>query len=399
MHIHTVKDGDTVFKIARSYSTSPLKIIENNALEAPDFLAVGEELLILTPTRTYTVRGSDSLSKIARRFGTKKNMLLANNPYLCGEDRTYPGEILAIKYDTPTRASISSNGYCFKGYDKERLMRALPYLTYLTVGCAIWERGRLSYTFDDNEILKLGREAGKITLLRVYDKSGDLPRSTDAQDAVISNIIDAAKQKGYGGITLSLSVPTGENKAEEAEFLLKMRKRMLGCDLILFNETNAQTPSEICELSDANVFLYDKCAAEDIESFEEGEKKAYTHFSETAESSKTFIDLPSFAYTDGEPIETEDAKKLARRRRCEIKTNEEALIQSFEYTEFSGGKAQARTVIYESLKNTKAKLELVDELGFMGVSFDVSRVNVPTLMMIQTMFSHQQAYICSYEEM
>ena len=87
MFIHTVGEGDTVFKIARNYSTSPIKIIENNDLKNPDVLSVGEELLILTPTRTYTARGGDTAAKIARRFGIKRGMLYRNNPYLCGQDK------------------------------------------------------------------------------------------------------------------------------------------------------------------------------------------------------------------------------------------------------------------------------------------------------------------------
>ena len=46
MTIHTVKPGDTVFKIARMHGTSPMKIVEDNGLTNPDRLTVGEELLI-----------------------------------------------------------------------------------------------------------------------------------------------------------------------------------------------------------------------------------------------------------------------------------------------------------------------------------------------------------------
>lgn len=399
MLIHTVKGGDTVFKIARAYSTSPMKIIENNAIESPDLLTVGEELLVLTPTRTYTVRGADTLAKIARRFGVKKNTLLANNPYLCGEDRTYPGEILAIKYDTPTLGAIASNGYCFRGYDKERLMRALPYLTYLTVGCGILESGRLGFTFDDSEVLRLGKEAGKILLLRIFDKSGDIYESAEAQNAFMTLAIDTAKRRGYDGITLAMGKSGDARQKEQARFLLEMRKRLLGCDLILFNEIDKDTPSEISELGDGNIFLYDKCAMDDIPSFEVGEREAFTSYANTSESAKTFIDLPSFACSSGEIMEMDEARRLARRRRAEITLDEQTLMQSFDYTKYSSGHPKRCRVIYDSLKNIKAKLELVGELGFMGVSFDTSRVSVPTLMMLQTMFAHQEAYLSNYDEM
>ena len=65
MIIHTVSQGETIFKIARKYSVQPTKIIEDNGLEG-DRLTTGQELLILTPTRTVTVRGGDTLASLAR---------------------------------------------------------------------------------------------------------------------------------------------------------------------------------------------------------------------------------------------------------------------------------------------------------------------------------------------
>ena len=46
-----------------------MTFVENNGLVNPDRISVGQKLLILTPTRTYTVRGGDTLEKISRRFG------------------------------------------------------------------------------------------------------------------------------------------------------------------------------------------------------------------------------------------------------------------------------------------------------------------------------------------
>ena len=69
MVIHTVKSGETLYKISKLYGVSPAKIIENNGLRHPDRLSVGKKLLILTPTKSYTVRGGDTIERIARRFG------------------------------------------------------------------------------------------------------------------------------------------------------------------------------------------------------------------------------------------------------------------------------------------------------------------------------------------
>ena len=167
MQIHTVKKGDTIFKIARKYATSPMKIIENNELENPDRLSVGQKLLILTPTRTYTVRGSDELSKIAERFGVKYDTLLSLNPYLYGKDKIYPGQILSIKHDTPKYGLACANGYCFNGATAERLSLTLPYLTYLTLGSGKRSGNDVEIMFDDTKFLNTAKENGKRTLLRI----------------------------------------------------------------------------------------------------------------------------------------------------------------------------------------------------------------------------------------
>ena len=52
----------------------------------------------------------------------------------------------------------------------------------------------------------------------------------------------------------------------------------------------------------------------------------------------------------------------------------------------SYGKHKKREIVYESLENTRAKLELVSELGFMGISFDIGRVCISDLMIAAGMF-------------
>ena len=69
MRIHRVERGESVFGIARAYGVPAASIIEVNGLENPDALAVGQELLVLTPRRVYTARSGDTVSDVARRFG------------------------------------------------------------------------------------------------------------------------------------------------------------------------------------------------------------------------------------------------------------------------------------------------------------------------------------------
>ena len=115
MYIHTVKEGETVYSIAEKYGVSPSKIIENNLIAQPSKLIVGEELLILVPTRTYSVRNGDSLEEVCKRFAISKEDIRKNNPYLVGRDKLFAEEILAIKYPPQKRGLALLNGYVYKG--------------------------------------------------------------------------------------------------------------------------------------------------------------------------------------------------------------------------------------------------------------------------------------------
>ena len=61
MTIHTVERGDSIYSIARMYGVPQSRVITDNMLENPSRLVVGEDIVILYPTETYTVRGGDTL--------------------------------------------------------------------------------------------------------------------------------------------------------------------------------------------------------------------------------------------------------------------------------------------------------------------------------------------------
>lgn len=386
MHIHTVKPGDTIFKIARQYSTSPMKIIENNELEAPDKLSVGQKLLILTPTRTYTVRGRDELSAIADRFGIKYDAILRNNPYLCGSDKIYPGQILAIKYDTPKYGIAAANGYYYKGTPKERFELALPYLTYITVSDGKRDGNGISFSFDSGEIVKAAKEKKKMPLMRVYDDS------LDFSDEYGENLLNAAKERGYLGIMLAPYRAVRERNNALSEFLIKLKRHAMEEDLLIFCELDGNCEAMIPDVCDGYSVTYEKCALKGIPSFADGEERVMTAYAEKGEASKTYFEIPSFAYMNGEELTKAEAIELAQSSGKEILYDDEKKICHFSYNKYTAGKRDEVEVRYESAENAKAKLDLIGELGFMGITFDIMRVPVEYLMMFSTMFSLPNQY-------
>lgn len=381
MHIHTVKSGDTVFKIAREYATSPMKIIENNELSNPDRLIPGQKLLILTPTRTYTVRGSDTLKRIADRFGVKYNSLLAKNPFLAGTDKIYPGQLLSVKYDAPRYGMACANGYYYKGTPQDRLSIVMPYLTYITVAAGKRNGDGVKLLFDDSEIIDAAKENGKTALLRVYDEG------TDFQDSYIDNLILLAKTHGYGGVTLASYTAMREKPEEFADFLMKLKKEFMNHDLLLFAEVDANREMKFPDILDGYILMYEKCCFDDIPSFNDGERKMAEDFAKIGEVSKAYIDIPTYGYMKDEEITVPDAEKLAHTSGQEIKYDGEKMISYFNYNKYRGGKKESVRVAYDALENIKAKLSLVGEFGFMGISFNIMHIPTPYLMLFETMFN------------
>lgn len=386
MLIHTVKPGDTIFKIARKYGSAPMKIIENNELENPDRLTVGQKLLILTPTRTYTVRARDTLEDIADRFDTKKETLQRNNPYLCGGEKLYPGQILAIKYDVPTHGIGVGNGYYYKGCEEDRLAMCLPYMSYITVSCGKRADHNVAFTFDDSIVLKEAKARGVRTLLRIYDDS------LSASKSYITNIVDAIKSHGYNGVSIAAYRAAKESQDEYNEFLRELKENLKKDDLLLFAETDGNEYHSVADVCDGYAVMYSKSGVEKIPTFDEAERTLFQKICDTAEPSRTYIEIPSFGYIDKEEIHPKEIVRIANSSGLEISNDEESKISYFYYNKYLGGKQERVRATYESLDNVKAKLDMIGELGFMGIVFDIMRIPVEYLMSFNASFQKPTFY-------
>ena len=133
MILYTVKSGDTLSSVARSFNVSSDRIVFDNGLEMVDTLVVGQTLIILEPEVTYTAQAGDTLFLIAERFGTSVAQLQRNNPYLASSKSINPGQVVVIAYtDTPDRTA-RINGYAYPFISLPLLRRSMPLLSTITV--------------------------------------------------------------------------------------------------------------------------------------------------------------------------------------------------------------------------------------------------------------------------
>jgi len=96
--IYIVRRGDSLYKIARAFSTTVGKIKKDNSLES-DMLDVGQKVVIQSSipqgATIYTVKRGDSPSEIANKFGMNLSILLSLNS-LNYRSKIYPGQELWI---------------------------------------------------------------------------------------------------------------------------------------------------------------------------------------------------------------------------------------------------------------------------------------------------------------
>ena len=376
MQIYRTENNESIYDIATKYGVSPIKIAENNDLEIRGRLPKGREVLVLTPSRTYNVRSGDTLDKIAMRFKTTKELLLRLNPELQGREKTYSGQLITIKDSTPSYGMISTNGYLYSGTPREKLLALIPYLSYVTVCSAIYKDCNVHNLHPSEDAVSFIKSTGRAPLLRVY--MTELPMN---ETDFASSVAILAKSGGFLGVTLSSLNTLSNDKDRLSSLVLAVRKALIENDLLLFAEGDIDKDTSYMDYADAGVLTYDKMHLTDVPSFEDGERAAFSEFAETQESCRAFIEISSFAYSGNGYIEKSEAMRLCDRKHADIEYYPDKMLSKASY-----GRHKKREIIFESLENTKAKLELVSELGFMGVSFDISRICTADFMAMASMF-------------
>ncbi|MBR2651199.1 MAG: LysM peptidoglycan-binding domain-containing protein [Clostridia bacterium] len=379
MLIHTVNQGETLYNIARRYSVPATKLLADNDLDG-DRLTEGEQLLVLTPTRTVTVRGGESAASIAKRFSVREQTLFTNNPQLALQGRLLPGQILTVKQAMPSVGVGSALGIYRKGCRREHLARALPYITYLSVNAGRLTTGGITLAFAPEYAHREAVLAGKVPLLGIEDETdGAFLASKEGYTSVISRAITLSSELGMKGVYISAKVASEKYPDAFCEFLMSARKQFIGCDLILFTEVFGNTPHDAAEISDGAVLIASDSGIDET-------ARELSDFCTDAESGKVFVSLTGTASFFGERIDIKEAKELCYRSGGRICTDEKSLISEFEYKRYKIGLGEVTSVSFPSLSYTKAKLERIAELGFIGICVDIKSLCLSQLCMFNAMF-------------
>ncbi len=402
MLIHIVRAGETVFGIARQYGVSSSRILVDNGLTALSRLVVGQALIIMLPEIVYLVRRGDTLTSIAAAYGTTAIVLIQNNPELVSNPTLRPGQEITIRFRGEKSRTIRISGYAYPHINRNTLMRALPYLTYLLIfSYGFTESGDL-IPVDDSEMIRLAYrfQAEPLMVLTTITEGGTfstekakrLLNDKDYQNRVLDNILATMKEKGYAGLDVDFEFIAPEDAQAYLNFLSNAKARLSAAGFLLSvalaPKTFANQPGLLYEahnypavggIADM-VFLM---------TYEWGytygppmavaplpQVKAVTRYAVSViPPEKILLGIPNYGYdwrlpyeqgiTQAMSIGNEQAIRIASRNNARIEYDETAQSPFFHYAV----EGTEHIVWFEDVRSVDAKFALADEMGLSGVGY------------------------------
>lgn len=212
MIIHTVRSGDTIYKLSNQYGISQEQIIADNQIIDPNNLVIGQALIIAVSYIEYTVQRGDTLYTIARRYGTSVAQILSANPDIQNPSRIYVGQVINIPTINSALRTIDVNGYAFPSIDNTVLNNTLDYLTYISLfSYQVREDGTL-VTINDEKIINTALQSSVkpiMTITNIGESGGfsselgnTILNSEAIQDALIGSIVYVLEDKNYSGLNI-----------------------------------------------------------------------------------------------------------------------------------------------------------------------------------------------------
>lgn len=399
MDIHVVQPGDTMYRLAQQYGVPMERLLQDNQLENPSQLVVGQTIVVQYPELTHTVRAGDSLYSIAQMHGTTAAQLLRNNPALQGRDLIYPGQNIVVKYASRPGGTLTVNAYSYPAIDRNLFRATLPYLSQLTP---------FTYRFDEGELIPLRDEtlvnaALQSRVAPIFHLSNldeqerfspelvhELLEDQEDQKELIENILRTVDQKGYQGVDVDFEYVREGDREDYAAFLARLRRAIVSRGLPLMAalapKVSAGQPGRLYEGVDyhliaqsvdfALLMTYEwgnltspPMAVAPMPQVRRVVEYALTEF----RPNQLYLGIPNYGYDWTLPfregkrarsVSNVEAVRLAWERRAAIRYDEQAQAPWFRYVDDRGGEHE---VWFEDARSIQAKLKLAFDYGLYGV--------------------------------
>ena len=400
MEPYVVKNNDTLYTIARRFSTSVDSLVHFNQLQDPDLLTVGQALVIPDRETFHTVRRGETLFSIARSHGVALQRLIAANPQIPDPNSIFPGMSVRIPANTQDPGPIQVNGY-ISDTTEETLRETLPYLSTLSPFSYRAElTGDLTPEFRvDTELSSEYRVANLMTVTNLRAQGGfsseiahAVLTASNVQERFLSRVEDTLLKTGYAGINLDFEYVYPFDREIYNQFLRRLTDRM---HFLGFLVVTALAPKLN---DDQQGLLY---AAHDyafhgktadyvvLMTYEWGYtygpamavapinmvRRVLDYAVSRIPAGKILLGIPNYGYnwtlpfvqgTAARPLTNTGAVALAGQVHAAIQYDETAQAPFFRYYD---GNRKEHEVWFEDARSLRAKYLLVKEYGLAGISF------------------------------
>lgn len=403
MTIHVVTPGQSLAELARAYGVPAEFLAAWNGLADPGRLAVGQSLLILTPTQVYTVQPGDTLFSVAARAGVSARRLYQLNPQLGGLPTLIPGQRLCLSIaEQPDLGPREAFGYAYP-FVREPVLRAiLPYATDLmpfTYG--ISESGGL-VPLRDEALIALAEEYAvrpMMHLSTITEEGGfssqraELAISTaESRQRLIDAVVQTMQRKGYRGVDVDFEYIEGRFAQDYATFVAELRTQVNALGGEVFAALAPKTAvdqrgllyeghdyASLGAAADAVLLMtyewgYSYSPPMAVAPIDNVRRVVQFAVNQIA-AEKIFLGFPAYGYDWTLPFERgrrarvigcDEAVTLALRYGAEIQFDERARTPFFRYRAEDGSEHECW---FEDVRSAMAKFDLLAEFGLRGVGF------------------------------
>lgn len=400
MEIYVVKQGDTINSIADEFGVSPQRLAQDNAVIGGDRLVVGQALVIQIPEIVHIAQIGETLYTVAVNYDTTVNVLLQNNPYLIGKNLR-AGDEIVVRYVGDKRGVIRTNGYAYTFINKKIFESVLPYMTSVTIfGYGFDTQGNLEEP-DDEDIIRLcyAYSARPIMLISAMQNgvfntelASIIFNNIEVQEVLIENVLEVMREKGYLGLDVDFEFIEPDDALVYQNFLRNITERLnaegftVNVDLapkisasqqgLLYEAHDYFALGEIADTVLLMTYEWgyqysQPMSVAPIPSIMRVLDYAVTEI----DRDKIYMGIPNYAYdwkipyvegTAATVIGNDEAVRIAWANGAEIQFDELAQTPYFNYTDENG---QEHEVWFEDARSIFAKLELIDEYGFIGAGY------------------------------
>lgn len=419
MIIYTVKNGDTLYSIAREFGVTIAELERFNGLPDANLITVGQDVLIPVSGSIHTVTAGESLYSIASHYSVPLDSVINANPDIRPPYTIYPEQIIRIP-EPSTKRTISVNGYAYPSINRNVLGQTLPYLTYLSIfSHRVTSNGSLD-SLNDSELIKLAK-AGRVAPIMVItnteegggfssDVAHAVLETAESRENLIENVISTATRKGYLGVDVDFEYIYPNDRELYNSFLTELKAELEPRGLTLSTAIAPKISStQVGTLYEAHDYSFHGSIVDYLilMTYEWGYlygppmavapynevKKVLSYAVTEIPSRKILMGMPNYAYDwtlpfqEGRPAEIlsiNEAVLRADRLGAQIQFNQNSQAPFYEYSQ----NGVSHIVWFENARSTAARLQLVNDFNLGGLSYwTVNQFYAQNWRVVEDMFN------------